>query len=180
MRTETCVNRAPRCSLKSSRSPSSAAPALQAALKDPDSQVRVNGAVALSGIAGQVHEAVPVLVTALKDRTLGSVAVEALGRAGPEAKAAFPALLSTLQDQASDPKLVARLGWALQQIGGGEVVPALEQALVAAREKSRPAHRPGDGANGTGRSWLPYQTGGQPGSGDSRHSHKDPEWARPE
>jgi HEAT repeat protein len=80
------------------------APALLEALQDRDSLVRVRAAVALCGLERRYTQtAIPVLSTALQARdfagsTAREEAAEALGRLGPEAKAAIPALRAALQD----------------------------------------------------------------------------------
>src|SRR5262249_25165095 len=115
--------------------PASAAPALRELLQDPDLNLRINVAVSLCGLPEQAQEAIPVLVGVLKtpkQRTQAAQAVEALAQLGPQAKEAVPVLLAALQDEGIDFAYADRIGWALEQIAGPEVVETLRQAFAKA------------------------------------------------
>jgi HEAT repeat protein len=118
--------------------PEGAVPALQSGLKDHDPAVRLNVAACLCNGARRVKEAIPVLSAALKDRSLRSQAVEVLGRTGPQASEAIPALLEALQGDNRDYAFVGRAGSALEQIAGPESVKLLLQALTRVPKRFRP------------------------------------------
>jgi HEAT repeat protein len=118
--------------------PQSAVPALQAALKDLDAMVRVHVATALCGLPGQGRVAVPVLISALKDRAWRVGAVTALATVGPEAKEALPALLATLADDQSDVALAVSIGTTLVRIDASQAAEGILRVLAAAAKKSRP------------------------------------------
>jgi HEAT repeat protein len=137
--------------------PQESIPALRAALKDQDLVVRVNAAVCLCGIhpkplrrpgRSQVHqasappeqvkEAVAVLLPALKNKGLRNQAVEALAKAGPEAKDAIPALLGELEDDKEDYAFAGRIGSAVGQILGAEGAETLLRGLDSAPKRLRP------------------------------------------
>ncbi len=94
--------------------------------------------VAQEGISSRV----PTLIEALKDpdSDVGYGAAQALGRIGPEAKAAVPALIKALVD---DPRNTVRshAAQALGQIGpeAKAAVPALIEALKDENENVRNA-----------------------------------------
>jgi HEAT repeat protein len=138
-----------------------AIPTLNRALQDPAPQLRFQAAQALwevnhpvekvlpallAGLKennltvrrGHVKEVIPVLLSALKNYPLRLQAVEVLGKAGPEAKEALPALVSALQDVQRDHLFAGRLGSALAQIGGAEGVKAVLRTFAAAAGKARP------------------------------------------
>jgi HEAT repeat protein len=120
------------------RLPERIVPALRTAMKDSDSIVRVSAAACLGGIPGHGKETVSVLGPALKNRALRFEAVEALGKAGPEAKDAIPALLGELHDDTTDHAFAGRVGSAIGQIAGSEGVEALLRALASAPKRLRP------------------------------------------
>ncbi len=105
-----------------------AIPALIAALKDEDWDVRSSAARALGNIGPAAASAVPSLIAALKDenRNVWDKAVDALGNIGP---AAVPALIAALKDKDSDVRSSAAR--ALGQIGpaAASAVPSLIAAL---------------------------------------------------
>jgi HEAT repeat protein len=119
--------------------PESAVPELQAALKGKDALIRVNAAEALCGLPGHIKEAIPVLLPALRNRFQRSGAIDALAKAGPEAKDAVPALVSLLQDRGTDYTFAGRIGQVLDQISGPEAASTLMKALAGAPKPSRPA-----------------------------------------
>src|SRR5207244_2083581 len=89
--------------------------ALKAALEDPEDEVRLRTVAALTDERERklppefVGPLVPLLVRAMADANLDvrSRAAEALGKLGPEAKAAVPALVSALKDLNPDMRLAA-------------------------------------------------------------------------
>src|SRR5262249_5077236 len=89
-------------------------------------------------VPGHFKEALPMLHAALKNRLVRLQAVDVLGKAGPEAKEAVPALLGALQDESTDAAYANRIGSALGQIVGPEIVGELEGAFAGAAKKSRP------------------------------------------
>jgi HEAT repeat protein len=120
------------------RLPERVVPALRAALKDSDPMVRFDVAVCLCDIPGHRKEALTVLVPALTNRGLRSQALDALSKAGPEAKEAIPAILDELYEDKTDSALAGRIGLALEQIAGSEGVEALLRALAGAPKRLRP------------------------------------------
>ena len=126
--------------------PPEAVPALQAALQDDDLSVRLHAAMCLCSVPGKVKEAELVLMPALANKTARSSrilelqhqAVTALGKAGPAAKDAIPALLEALKTETADTVLAGRIGSALVQIGGPEMVETLVQAFARVPKVSRP------------------------------------------
>src|SRR5262249_17757636 len=83
--------------------------------------------------------AVPALLKLLEktDRRLAEDAMEALGRIGPEAKAAVPLLTARLKDK--DESTRARAAQALGQIGpdAKKALPDLKKLLTDERERVR-------------------------------------------
>ena len=75
-----------------------AVPALVEALKDGSSGVRTRAALALWQLTGDAGLAVPVLIESLQDRLARLDAAVALGRMGPAARDAVPALVAVLDD----------------------------------------------------------------------------------
>src|SRR5439155_18531549 len=94
--------------------PPSAAAGLEKVLKDKDTTVAAYAALALSGIPGHVKPALPVFVQALQKRQLRPQILEAMGKAGPEAKDALPILLRSLQDETTDFMVAGRIGAAIE------------------------------------------------------------------
>jgi HEAT repeat protein len=118
--------------------PEGTVPALRAILNDPEPMVRVDAAVCLCDLPGYRKEAVPVLRSVLKNRALRAQAVDALSKAGPEAKEAVPALLEQLYDDKIDHAFAGRVGSAVGRIAGSEGVEALLRALATAPKRLRP------------------------------------------
>ncbi len=81
----------------------SAVPALMTALKDADGHVRVSAALALWQVNGKTEPSLDVLIACLKipkeHNYVPDAAAEALGKMGPSAKGATPALHELLADQ---------------------------------------------------------------------------------
>jgi HEAT repeat protein len=106
-----------------------ALPQLVAALKHPESQVRVNAAAAVGRVGADTQAAIKALIDLLQgdpETQVRRSAAAALGAIGPRAKAAIPALRNALRKEQG--------GWwvaaaALGQIGGVEAVTALVDAL---------------------------------------------------
>ncbi len=95
----------------------SAIPALIAALKDEDDDVRGNVAQTLGNICEEAATVVPALIERLNQSELVSVriqAAQALGEFGPEAKAAIPTLNRSLKDPDDDVRVLA--AQSLEQI----------------------------------------------------------------
>lgn len=88
--------------------PESALPALGAALADADRDVRRAATAAMGAYKGSTAEAVPWLVKALADPETMGTAANALGRLGPGAAPAVPALRQLVAAQASE-------GWSRRQ-----------------------------------------------------------------
>src|SRR5690348_1173584 len=76
-------------------------------LEDPDPAVRRQAARSLAAL--EAREAVPGLITALKDKDTGvrADAAEALWSIGPAAKDAVPDLIAALRDKAPEVRLNA-------------------------------------------------------------------------
>lgn len=81
-----------------------ALPALIAALKDPQADVRDRAAQALARMGPPAQEAVPALVAALNDTDwrVRRSAARALGQIGPGAEAAVPALIEVIRNPEAD------------------------------------------------------------------------------
>jgi HEAT repeat protein len=98
-------------------------------LGDPDPAVRRQAANSLAAL--EAKEAVPGLITALKDKDTGvrASAAEALWSIGPEAKEAVPDLIAALKDKSPEVRLNA--AGALGEIGAEakDAVPALNACL---------------------------------------------------
>lgn len=98
-------------------------------LGDPDPAVRRQAARSLAAL--EAKEAVPGLITALKDKDQGvrADAAEALWSIGPPAKDAVPDLIAALKDRSPDVRYNA--AGALGEIGAGakDAVPALNACL---------------------------------------------------
>jgi HEAT repeat protein len=106
--------------------PDVVAPAMIAALADADPQVLANVADALATLG---PAAVPKIVAALEIEELRGAALAVLGRMGPAAKDAVPALVNELARQ-DDPRR-AEVQLALAAIGpdAAAAVPALVESL---------------------------------------------------
>jgi HEAT repeat protein len=93
-------------------------PALLAALRDPEMQVRGWAAQAIGGIGPDAVSAVPALAGLLGDPDEGARngAFIALGEIGPGAREALPALRRALEDPSADVRHFARR--AIEEIGG--------------------------------------------------------------
>jgi RNA polymerase sigma factor (sigma-70 family) len=79
-------------------------PALYQALTDADSQVRVDAAGAVWQVEQKSDKAMPVLMKALQEVNQGAArqrAIHYLGKMGPQAREAFPALLALWKDNAA-------------------------------------------------------------------------------
>jgi HEAT repeat protein len=115
-----------------------AVPALIAALKDPDENVRGRAAFALGRLAppGRGAGAVAALADALRDSDMQvrKNAASALAGFGSEAKAAIPALIADLNDN-SDASLRVDAAWAIRRIGPD----AQTLALLLTKLQSNPA-----------------------------------------
>ena len=103
-----------------------AVPALIAALKDEDGDVRMEVVRTLREIGPAAEDAVPALITALKDEIwdVRGSAANALREIGPAAEDAVPALITALKDEIWDVRGSA--ADALREIG-----PAAVPALIA-------------------------------------------------
>jgi HEAT repeat protein len=109
-------------------------------LKDADSEIRFNAALAFANIGGRdAAPAVPVLLDALKKGDVNSrrQSVLALGQIGPAAKAAAPALAAAL----TDPDEEIRHNAAVACIGlsdtAAPALPALLNRLTDRKESDR-------------------------------------------
>ncbi|HLJ94892.1 MAG TPA: HEAT repeat domain-containing protein, partial [Gemmataceae bacterium] len=118
--------------------PPLAIPPLQEVLKDPDFAVHSYGALSLCRVPGHMKETLPLLSAALQRRFLRDPIIDALGRAGAEAKDALPALLRTLQDDSTDTVLAGRIGSVIEQIAGSEGVEGLVKTYGSATRTTRP------------------------------------------
>jgi HEAT repeat protein len=102
-----------------------AVPALEAALKDPDGEIRTSAGLALWRIA-RLELALKALTGELRspDQNDRFRAAMALGEIGPAAKSAVPALIDVLKNNPSSQAMIAR---ALGQLGpdAKAAVPAL-------------------------------------------------------
>jgi HEAT repeat protein len=107
-----------------------AVPDLIALLKDQDSEVRANAAVALRNISSEANTVVPALVNALKDQdaAVRSEVVSALGNMRDAASTELVnALTNALKDR--DSTVRATAAEAIGNIGSVESIPALINAL---------------------------------------------------
>jgi HEAT repeat protein len=98
-------------------------PLAEALKKDTDAGVRRASAQALGMIAPSPPEKyVPLLADALMDKNLevNLAAVTALGRYGPEAKSALPAIREFSNAKGNDKKLKQIIGAAIKEISGGK------------------------------------------------------------
>jgi HEAT repeat protein len=98
-------------------------PLAEALKKDTDAEVRRASAQALGLIAPSPPEKyVPLLSDALMDKSLqvNLAAVTALGRYGPEAKSALPALREFAKTKGNDKKLKQMIAAALKEISGAK------------------------------------------------------------
>jgi HEAT repeat protein len=106
---------------------------LAACLKDAQAEVRSTAALELGyNLAAEARTAVPALIERLwdDDVTVRSAAAESLGRIGPEAKAAVPALQAMLaDDQGEDLHSVAAEALSLIGPVARAAVPTLKQRL---------------------------------------------------
>jgi HEAT repeat protein len=103
-----------------------AIPALTETLRDPKPLIRVYAARALAEMGADASNAVPALAKVAADPRVGSLAittfalrgtaVTALGRIGPAAKAAIPALKTMLQEQTAEPTLRGSAALAIWRI----------------------------------------------------------------
>jgi HEAT repeat protein len=101
----------------------------QEQLADPDPSVRRQAARSLAAL--EAKQAVPGLITALKDKDAGvrASAAEALWSIGPAAKEAVPDLIVALKDRSPDVRLNS--AGALGEMGAEakDAVPALNACL---------------------------------------------------
>jgi HEAT repeat protein len=74
-----------------------AVPALVSALEDPRAEVRGRAAWALGEIGAEARQAVAGLAALARDPEVGWQAIDALGKIGPDARAALPALREALR-----------------------------------------------------------------------------------
>jgi len=79
-----------------SRIGAAAVPALVAVLKGKDKEIRWHAAIVLGDIGDQAS--VLALIEALKEKDMVFWAAEALGKIGPNARAAVPSLMEALKD----------------------------------------------------------------------------------
>jgi HEAT repeat protein len=111
--------------------PGRVAPALERALKDPDLDVRVTAAGALTRLGYRDAYLVPALLEGLGSRDLSvrNGAIGALSALGPAAQPAVPALVPILADPDEGPIRAT----VAQVVGAaGEGAPGVEPALVSA------------------------------------------------
>jgi HEAT repeats len=108
-------------------------PALRAALKDSDEQVRVNAAEALGSIGPWARDAIPDLVGLVEDPgappALRAHAARALHRLGHDAKPLVPALLDAMKAARGWPRFALIRALDDLQATGEPVDAALMQAL---------------------------------------------------
>jgi len=99
-------------------------PALTACLQDADSNVRFNSALALGYLKADATRAVSRLIPLLKDPQnkvyVRATAARTLGKIGPQANTALPALRSVLKDKAPYDRSMAAIAAQAK-----EAVPAL-------------------------------------------------------
>src|SRR5262249_9020657 len=97
---------------------SPAVTALTSALKDKgnDVSVRTKAAEGLGHIGPAAGSAVPVLITALKDKDVRTEAATALGSIGPAAKAAIPDLTEATTKKNKDKTFKKAASEALKKI----------------------------------------------------------------
>jgi HEAT repeat protein len=105
---------------------------LVAQLKNPDLSTRRQAAVQLAGLGARGGDAVPALITALKDDkepAMRASAAEALGGIGITAKAAVPTLLTALKDGDANVRETAAEALGDIKDDAKTVVPALARLL---------------------------------------------------
>jgi HEAT repeat protein len=119
-----------------------AAPALRQALHDEHATVRLAAAEALSGMSGQPDEALVTVLLQLMDgaedpalwngSTLRHGAIRCLGRIGPAAKTAAPALRLALEDDRPHIRIDAACSlWSVEQ-NAEEALPIFVELLESA------------------------------------------------
>jgi HEAT repeat protein len=113
-----------------------AAPATEALaklLRDDDSRVAIESAIALGKIGPEAKSAVPALVAALQQKECSNAhaIIFALGRIGPSASAAEPKLLELTKSP--DHTLAIPSAWAITQLhpGSAEIVAKVSPVIVA-------------------------------------------------
>ena len=109
-------------------------PALIAATRDQDADVRAWSAHALNEIGPDAVEAVPSLIKLLKDPAEGprNTAAIALGSIGPGASKAVPALTEALEDESADVRLFVTT--ALKRIRGETLAPRPDRLHWVAKD----------------------------------------------
>ncbi|PNG53100.1 putative oxidoreductase/HEAT repeat-containing protein [Variovorax sp. WDL1] len=108
-----------------------AVPALIAAMRDSDDNVRIRAAGALEGLGAKARSAVAALIVGLKDphRYVRSSCASALRKIGAGATSAIPALIEVLSDD--DDRTAAEAADALAAMGPAAMpaIPALVRSL---------------------------------------------------
>eukprot|EP00931_Biecheleriopsis_adriatica_P017574 TRINITY_DN12559_c0_g1_i1.p1 TRINITY_DN12559_c0_g1~~TRINITY_DN12559_c0_g1_i1.p1 ORF type:complete len:952 (-),score=178.80 TRINITY_DN12559_c0_g1_i1:193-3048(-) len=121
-----------------------AAPPLQVALKDPDSDVRSRAALALGELGEHAAAAAPALETALQDAdwTVRYRAADALGKLGEAAVVAAPGLIAALHDEYREVRSAAADSLIELRFGAEEVCRwkgALQDSNADARRSAADA-----------------------------------------
>jgi HEAT repeat protein len=112
-----------------------AAPRLAEALQDPDSNVRIQAAIALALIAPNDNRAVPILVQLLDgaDRPLREAALAALDGMGEGAKNAAPTVGRVLATD-NDPHAAAQAAHVLGSTAGAAACEPLARAIADSKD----------------------------------------------
>jgi HEAT repeat protein len=111
-----------------------AVPVLRAALKNPDAWFRISAAEALAKI-GSHPEAIQALIRTMEDSNDNwrGVAANALGRIGPKARVALPALRQALLRKDDDARpAVALTIWRLQKSAKDHKIAGVDRASAVA------------------------------------------------
>lgn len=106
-----------------------AVPALTAALKDPNPNLRGRAAALLAGLGAGAKESVPSLIPLVADNTTAvrRLAIAALSAIGPDAAEAVPALTKALADPMPDVRRAAAESLGSMGAAGKSAVPALTE-----------------------------------------------------
>ncbi len=112
-----------------------AVPGLAKALQDPDSNVRIQAAIALAAIAPSDRRAVPILVQVLEgaDKPMREAALAALDGMGENAKDAVPTVERMLAAD-KDSRAAAQAAQVLGSAAGAAACEPLAQAIAESKD----------------------------------------------